>query len=78
MSMIPRSTAVRRSTHSTDVFVFDVVGQGDGRLLRVGFGFRADFEFPVHHDPLGGQFEIFVIGEAQFAVRSSNHAAAAG
>ena len=59
--------AVRRSTDSTDVFAFDVVGQGDGRLLRVGFGLGADFEFPVHHDPLGGQFEIFVIGEAQLA-----------
>jgi len=26
------------------------------------------FQFPVHHDPLGGQFEVLIIGEAQFAV----------
>ena len=39
MSMIPRSTAVRRSTHSTDVFAFDgVVGEGNGCIARVGLG----------------------------------------
>ena len=64
----PAVTAVIRSTHSTDVFVFDVVGEGNGRLARVGVGFRANLQLPVHHDPLGGQFQILVIREAEFAV----------
>ena len=56
------------AAHSTEIFAFDVVSEGDGRLVRVGLGFRADLQLPVHHDPLGGQFQIFVIREAQFAV----------
>ena len=64
----PAVTAVIRSTDSTHIFVFDVVGEGNGRLARVGFGFRANLQLPVHHDPLGGQFEILVVREAQFAV----------
>ena len=63
----PAVTAVI-STQSTKIFVFDVVGEGNCRLARVGFGFRANLQLPVHHDPLGGQFEIFIIGEAQLAV----------
>ena len=43
----PAVTAVRRSTHSTDVFAFDVVGEGDGRLARVGFGLRV----PISNSP---------------------------
>src|SRR5207244_13016692 len=31
-------------------------------------GFGADFQFPVQHDPLGGQFKVSVVGEAEFAV----------
>ena len=54
----PAVTAVIRSTHSTDIFVFDVVGEGNGRLARVGPGFGADLQFPVQHDPLGGQFKV--------------------
>src|SRR5262249_213987 len=50
------------------IFVFDVVGEGNCRLAGVGFGFGADFQFPVHHDPLGGEFKIFIIREAQSAV----------
>ena len=64
----PAVTAVIRSTHATDVFVFDVVGEGDGRLARVGPGFGADLQFPVQHDPLGGQFKVGIVGEAEFAV----------
>ena len=64
----PAVTAVIRSTHSTDIFVFDVVGEGDGRLACMGPGFGADFQFPVQHDPLGGQFKVAVVGEAEFAV----------
>ena len=64
----PAVTAVIRSTHSTDIFVFDVVGEGNGRLARVGPGFGADFQFPVQHDPLGGQFKVGIVGEAEFAV----------
>ena len=37
-------------------------------LLRVGLGFGADLQLPVHHDPLGGQFEVLIVCEAQFAV----------
>ena len=32
----PAVTAVIRATDSTDIFVFDVVGEGNGRLARVG------------------------------------------
>src|SRR6188508_2162807 len=46
-------TAVIRSTHATDIFVFDVVGEGNGRLARVGFGLGANLEFPVQQHPLG-------------------------
>src|SRR5262249_446444 len=56
------------STHSTHIFVFDVVSEGNGRLARVGFGFRANLQLPVDHDPLGGQFQIFIVRKAQFAV----------
>ena len=58
MSMMPRSTLSVRSTHSTDVFVFDVVGEGDGCFARVGSGFGANLQLPVQHDPLGGQFNV--------------------
>ena len=64
----PAVHAVRRSTHSTDVFVFDVVGEGDGRLARVRSLFSADLQFPVQHDPLGGQFNVLIVREAEFAV----------
>ena len=60
--------AVVRSAHSTDIFVFDVVGEGNGRLAGMGPGFGADFQFPVQHDPLGGQFKVGIVGEAEFAV----------
>ena len=58
--------AVTHATH--DVFALDVVGEGDGRLARVGAGFAADLQLPVHHDPLGGQFQVGVVREAEFAV----------
>jgi hypothetical protein len=64
----PAVHAISRATHPTDVFVLDVVGEGDRRLARVGPGFGADFQFPVQHDPLGGQLEVSGVGEAQFAV----------
>src|SRR6185436_9684319 len=64
----PAVNAVIRSTHSTYIFVVDVVSEGNRRLARVGFGFRANLQLPVQHDPLGGQFKIFVISETQFAV----------
>ena len=64
----PAVNAVIRSTHSTDIFVFDVVGEGNGRLARMGPGFGADFQFPVQHDPLGGQFKVGIVCEAEFAV----------
>src|SRR5437762_6359658 len=59
---------VRVSTDSTDVFVFDVVGEGDGRLARVRSLFSADLQFPVQHDSLGGQFNVLIVCEAEFAV----------
>src|SRR6185312_14845192 len=51
----PAVHAVRYSTHSTDVFVFDVVREGDGGLAGVRGLFRADLHLPVQHDPLGGE-----------------------
>jgi len=59
MSRIPRST---------DVFAFDVVGEGDGGLAGVRGLFRADLQLAVHHDPLGGEFNVFIVREAQLAV----------
>jgi hypothetical protein len=56
------------ATHATEVFVFDVVGEGDGRLARVGVGLAANLELAVQHDPLGRQLEVLVVGEAEFAV----------
>ena len=56
------------STHATEVFVLEVIGEGDGGLVRVGLGFGADLQLAVHHDPLGAQLEILIICEAQFAV----------
>ena len=64
----PAVTAVIRSTRSSHIFVFDVVGEGNCGLARMGPGFGADFQFPVHHDPFGGQFQIFIVRKAQFAV----------
>src|SRR6185503_910220 len=55
---------------NTDVFAFDVVGERDGRLARVGPGFGADFQFAVHHDPLGRQFQVGSVREAELAVDS--------
>ena len=62
MSMIPRSPI------ASYVFTRDVIGQGNGRIARVGAGFSTNLQLPVQHDPLGGQFKIFIICEAQFAV----------
>ena len=64
----PAVTAVIRSTDSTHIFVFDVVGEGNGRLARVGGLFSPNLQLPVHHDPLGGQFKILIVCKAQFAV----------
>ena len=37
--------------------------------LRVwGWPFRADLQLAVQHDPLGGQFEVLIVREAQLAV----------
>ena len=48
--------AVAHAHHA--VFVLDVVGEGDGRLARVGLGLGADVQLPVQHDPLGGQLQV--------------------
>src|SRR6185312_10741892 len=63
----PAVTAVIRSTDSAHIFVFDVVGESNGRLARVGGLFSPNLQLPVHHDPLGGQFKILTVCEAQFA-----------
>src|SRR5215510_11374741 len=59
---------VVRSTHSTDVFVFDVVREGNCCLAGVRGLFSTNLQLPVQHDPLGGQFNILIVSEAQFAV----------
>jgi hypothetical protein len=33
----------------------------------MGPGFGADFQFAVQHDPLGGEFEVGIVREAEFA-----------
>src|SRR5262245_40431869 len=66
----PAVTAVIRSTHSTYVFVLDVVGEGNCRLACMGPGFGADFQFAVQQDPLGGQFKVSIVCEAEFAFDS--------
>jgi hypothetical protein len=58
--------AVAHASH--DVVTFHGVGEGDGRLARVGGGFGADLQLPVQHDPLGGQFQVGIVGEGEFAV----------
>jgi hypothetical protein len=37
-------------------------------LACMGPGFGADFQFPVQHDPLGDEFEVGIVREAEFAV----------
>ena len=64
----PAVNFVSRSTHSTYIFVFDVVREGNCRLARVGGLFSTNLQLPVQHDPLGGQFKIPIVCEAQFAV----------
>ncbi len=44
-----------------DVFALDVIGEGDGRLARVGAPFAANGQLPVQHDPLGGQLEVRIV-----------------
>ena len=56
--------------HDPAVVTRDIVGEGDGRLARVGLGFGADFQFPVHEDRLGGQLDVGFVREAEFAVDS--------
>jgi hypothetical protein len=57
----PAVNFVSRSTHSTYIFVFDVVREGDCRLARVGGLFSTNLQLPVQHDPLGGQFKILIV-----------------
>ena len=54
--------------HAHHLFIFDVVGERDGGLVRVGLGFGADRQLAVHHDPLGRQFQVGVVREAELAV----------
>src|SRR6202049_4640364 len=69
MSMIPRSTrslaTVAAGTPMSSPLTLSVSVMV---ALRVGPGFGADFQFTVHHDPLGGQLEVGRVGEAELAV----------
>src|SRR4029453_10115337 len=58
----------RVSTDSTDVFVFDVVGEGNCCLAGVGGLFSANLQLPVQHDPLGGEFNVGSICKAELTV----------
>ena len=58
--------AVTHASH--DVFTLDVVGEGDGRVARVGAGFAANGQLAVQHDPLGGQLQVGIVGEGELAV----------
>jgi hypothetical protein len=66
----PAVNALTRDTRwrNADVFAFHIVGEGNRRFARVGPGFGADFQFPVQHDPLGGQLKVLVVCEAESAV----------
>src|SRR4029077_19225030 len=55
-STAEHDAAVTHATHH--VFTLDVVGECDGCLARVRAGFSTDGQFAVHHDPLGGQFQV--------------------
>ncbi len=68
--------AVAHAGH--DVLALHVVGEGDGGLAGVGLGFGADRQLAVQHDPLGGQFQVRVVGEAELAVDRQTAAAPAG
>ena len=58
--------AVTHARHH--VFTLDVIGEGDGRLVRVGARFAADGQLPVQHDPLGGQLQVGIVCEGELAV----------
>ena len=45
-------------THARHFFILDIVGQRDGRLVRMRLGFGADFQLPEQHDPFGGQLVL--------------------
>jgi hypothetical protein len=67
MSMIPRSTLsfvppTPLISSSLTLFVKVIVA------LRCGGLFSTNLQLPVQHDPLGGQFKILIVCEAQFAV----------
>src|SRR5262249_2117636 len=64
----PAIDLVCRSTHSTDVFVFDVVRKGDGCFARVWGPFSTNLQLPVQHDPLGGEFNVGSICKAELTV----------
>ena len=64
--------------HAHHLFVFDVVGEGDGRLVRERLGFGADLQLAVHHDPLGGQLKVRLVREAELAVDGQRRPALAG
>jgi hypothetical protein len=49
------------------LFITDVIGQGNGRFAGVGSGRGTDFQFPMQHDPLGSQFKVAIVCEAEFA-----------
>ena len=75
--VLPVAVQVQGSAHDHDsavthtlhgLFIRDGVGEGNRRLARVGAGLGADFQFPMQHDPLGGQFKVGSVGEAEFAV----------
>ena len=52
-----------------DIFIGDVVGQGDRRLARIGIGFAADRQLAaVQVDPLGVEPDIGVVRKAELAV----------
>ena len=55
--------------HGIDVFIGEIVGQGDRRLVRIGLGLAADVELAaLHIDPLGRQREIAIVRKAELAV----------
>jgi hypothetical protein len=59
-------SAVTHTLHG--LFIRDGIGEGISRLARVGAGLGADFQVPIQHDPLSGQFKVAFVGDAEFAL----------
>jgi hypothetical protein len=55
--------------HGADVFIGDIVGQGNDGIACVALRLAADLQFAASQiDPLGGEVDVAIISEAELAV----------